>query len=248
AQAYMMENASYLQGQTISMANDLERNRALYFLDRKGFVELMTRQARGRGMLGAFLVRQDGSVLTQADIDTEKPLPAIPRDALESASAGQPTLIPPGVTNLVGAIIKLDAISGSFLYTIRAVDPKVMSAMRLMEDNTAEYQDMEAGRTSLQLAFAILYLGFALIVLLAAMWTAIAMADRIVRPIRLLISAADSVASGDLNVVVPVRAADGDVGNLSRTFNKMISEIRSEEHTSELQSREKLVCRLLLEN
>jgi PAS domain S-box len=228
AQAYMMENASYLQGQTVSMANDLERNRATFYLDRTGFVDLMTRQARGRGMLGAFLVREDGSAIAQADITTERPLPAIPQDALQKAAAGQPTLIPPGVTNLVGAIIKLDALPGSFLYTIRAVDPKVMSAMRLMEDNTAEYQAMEAGRTSLQLAFAILYLGFALIVLLAAIWTAIAVADRIVRPIRLLISAADSVASGDLNVVVPVRAADGDVGNLSRTFNKMISEIRSQ--------------------
>ena len=31
-QAYMMENASYLQGQTVSMANDLERNRALFNL------------------------------------------------------------------------------------------------------------------------------------------------------------------------------------------------------------------------
>ncbi len=228
AQAYMMENASYLQGQTVSMANDLERNRAMFYLDRTGFVDLMTRQARGRGMLGAFLVEEDGSAVAQADISTERPLPAIPQDALQKAAAGQPTLIPPGVTNLVGAIIKLDALPGSFLYTIRAVDPKVMSAMRLMEDNTAEYQAMQAGRMSLQVAFAILYLGFALIVLLAAIWTAIAVADRIVRPIRLLISAADSVATGDLNVVVPVRAADGDVGNLSRTFNKMISEIRSQ--------------------
>lgn len=228
AQAYMMENASYLQGQTVSMANDLERNRAMFYLDRTGFVDLMTRQARGRGMLGAFLVQEDGSAVAQADISTERPLPAIPQDALQKAAAGQPTLIPPGVTNLVGAIIKLDGVPGSFLYTIRAVDPKVMSAMRLMEDNTAEYQAMQAGRMSLQVAFAILYLGFALIVLLAAIWTAIAVADRIVRPIRLLISAADSVSTGDLNVVVPVRAADGDVGNLSRTFNKMISEIRSQ--------------------
>jgi two-component system nitrogen regulation sensor histidine kinase NtrY len=228
AQAYMMENASYLQGQTVSMANDLERNRATFYLDRTGFVDLMTRQARGRGLLGAFLVREDGAAIAQADISTERPLPAIPKDALEKAAAGQPTLIPPGVTNLVGAIIKLDAFPGTFLYTIRAVDPKVMAAMRLMEDNTAEYQAMEAGRASLQFAFAIVYLGFALIVLLAAIWTAIAVADRIVRPIRLLISAADSVATGDLNVVVPVRAADGDVGSLSRTFNKMISEIRSQ--------------------
>ncbi|HCL66988.1 MAG TPA: PAS domain-containing sensor histidine kinase [Rhizobium sp.] len=228
AQAYMLENASYLQGQTISMANDLERNRALFYLDRTGFVQLMTRQAKGRGMLGAFLVRQDGSAITQAEISTDKPLPAIPKDALESAAAGQPTLIPPGVTNLVGAIIKLDSITGTFLYTIRAVDPKVMAAMRLMEDNTAEYKAMEAGRTTLQIAFAILYLGFALIVLLAAIWTAIAVADRIVRPIRLLINAADNVASGNFNVIVPVRAADGDVGSLSRTFNKMISQIRNQ--------------------
>ncbi|MCO6178250.1 PAS domain-containing sensor histidine kinase [Ciceribacter sp. RN22] len=228
AQAYMLENASYLQGQTISMANDLDRNRALFFLDRTGFVQLMTRQAKGRGMLGAFLVRQDGSAITQAEIKTDKPLPAIPKDALESAAAGQPTLIPPGVTNLVGAIIKLDSISGTFLYTIRAVDPKVMAAMRLMEDNTAEYKAMEAGRTSLQIAFAVLYLGFALIVLLAAIWTAIAIADRIVRPIRLLISAADNVASGNFNVIVPVRSADGDVGSLSLTFNKMISQIRTQ--------------------
>ncbi len=228
AQAYVMENAAYLQGQTLSMANDLERNRVLYNLDRTGFVELLTRQARGRGMLGAFLLRDDGSVIVQANLKTENPLPPVPKDALASSVAGQPTLIPPGGTNLVGAVMQLKDLNGTHLYTIRAVDPKVMRAMREVEDDSAEYKAMEAGQTSLQVAFAVLYLGFALIVLLAAIWTAIAVADRIVRPIRLLIGAADSVASGNLNVVVPVRAADGDVGSLSRTFNKMITEIRTQ--------------------
>ncbi|MGO8056483.1 HAMP domain-containing protein, partial [Rhizobium leguminosarum] len=71
-------------------------------------------------------------------------------------------------------------------------------------------------------------IGFALIVLLAAICTAIAVADRIVRPIRLLITAAYSVASGNMDIVVPVHAVDGYVANLSRTFNKMISEIRTQ--------------------
>ena len=229
AQAYVLENASYLQGQTASMANDLDRNRQLYSLDRTGFVDLMTRQARGRGMLGAFLLRADGSTILQANIQIENPLPAVPEDALKASAAGQPTLIPPGTTNLVGAIIKLDNISNAFLYTIRTVDPEVMRSMRLMEENTAEYRALEAGRTTLQIAFGVLYLGFALIVLLAAIWTAIAVADRIVRPIRQLIGAADSVASGNLDVSVPVRTVDGDVGNLSRTFNKMIAEIRAQQ-------------------
>ncbi|MBD9372431.1 PAS domain-containing sensor histidine kinase [Rhizobium sp. ARZ01] len=229
AQAYVLENASYLQGQTVSMSNDLERNRQLYSLDRTGFTDLMTRQARGRGMLGAFLVRSDGSQVLRANIPTEKPLPTVPAEALKAAAAGQPTLIPPGTTNLVGAVIKIDNIPDTYLYTIRTVDPEVMRSMRMMEDNTAEYRALEAGRTSLQIAFGVLYLGFALIVLLAAIWTAIAVADRIVRPIRLLIGAADAVASGNLSVEVPVKAADGDVGNLSRTFNKMIAEIRAQQ-------------------
>ncbi|CAK7256413.1 Nitrogen regulation protein NtrY [Shinella sp. WSC3-e] len=229
AQAYVLENASYLQGQTASMANDLDRNRQLYSLDRTGFIDLMTRQARGRGMLGAFLLRADGSTILQANIQIENELPAVPEDALKASAAGQPTLIPPGGTNLVGAIIKLDNIPEAFLYTIRTVDPEVMRSMRLMEENTAEYRALEAGRTTLQIAFGVLYLGFALIVLLAAIWTAIAVADRIVRPIRQLIGAADSVASGNLDVSVPVRTVDGDVGNLSRTFNKMIAEIRAQQ-------------------
>ncbi len=228
AQAYVMENARYLQGQTVTMATELDNARTLYNLDRTGFNNLLTRQARGRGLLGAFLVGKDGHAIMQADIKTQRPLPAIPKDAMKTAIAGEPTLIPPGVTNLVGAVIKLQNFSDTFLYTIRAVDPDVIHSMREMEQTTQEYHSMEKGRTPLQIAFAILYLGFALIVLLAAIWTAIAVADRIVRPIRLLIGAADDVAGGNLKVNVPVRASDGDVGNLSKTFNNMIVQIRTQ--------------------
>jgi two-component system nitrogen regulation sensor histidine kinase NtrY len=227
AQAYVKENASYLQGQTISMANDIDRNRQLYALDKAGFTDLLTRQTKGRGMLGASLINADGSTIVRANIETDYALPTIPADAMKAAVSGKPTLIPPGRTNLVGAIIDLDQID-AYLYTIRAVDPQVMTALNLMEANAAEYNAMSAGKVSTQLAFAIIYLGFALIVLLAAIWAAIAVADRIVRPIRLLINAADNVAGGNLNVIVPVRAIDGDVGSLSRTFNKMISEIRTQ--------------------
>tara|TARA_R110002020_G_scaffold48855_11_gene139587 strand:+ start:12815 stop:15148 length:2334 start_codon:yes stop_codon:yes gene_type:complete len=228
AQAYVLENARFLQGQTVSMANDLDNARSLYTLDRVGFEQFMTRQAVGRGLLGAFLVRQDGSVISQADIETERPLPAVPQEALKDAVKGQPTLIPPGVTNLVGALIPLQQIDNTLLYTVRVVDPEVMRSMRLMEEATQEYQTLEQGRTSLQLAFGILYLGFALIVLLSAIWTAIAVADRLVRPIRILIGASDDVANGNLDISVPVHASDGDVGSLAQTFNNMIVQIRTQ--------------------
>jgi two-component system, NtrC family, nitrogen regulation sensor histidine kinase NtrY len=228
AEAYVLENARFLQGQTVSMANDLDNARSLYSLDRTGFINFMTRQAVGRGLLGAFFVRADGSVILQADIRTERPLPAIPADALTDAVNGKPTLIPPGVTNLVGAVLPMQQIDNTFLYTVRAVDPEVMQSMREMREATQEYQTLEAGRAPLQFAFGILYIGFALVVLIAAIWTAIAVADRLVRPIRILINASDEVASGNFEIVVPVHASDGDVASLAQTFNNMIVQIRTQ--------------------
>jgi two-component system nitrogen regulation sensor histidine kinase NtrY len=97
-----------------------------------------------------------------------------------------------------------------------------------MEDNMAEYRGLEENRTSTQIAFALLYIGITLVVLLSAIWTGIAVADRLVRPIRYLIHAADAVAGGDLSVSLPVKTSDGDLGAFSNTFNNMIGQLSSQ--------------------
>ncbi|KQT83475.1 PAS domain-containing sensor histidine kinase [Aurantimonas sp. Leaf443] len=228
ARAYVNENARNLQGSTLSMAYDLDQQRRLFDLDRTGFQNVMTEQARGRSLLGAQLLRSDGSPYLRADVPVERALPVPPADAMRQASEGNLVFIPPGVTNLVGAIIKLREIDDTFLYTVRAVDPEVIAALRLMEERSAEYSSLEANRFGLQVAFALLYFGITLIVLLSAIWTGIGVADRIVRPIRRLIGAADEVSEGNLSVSVPVRVSDGDVGSLSNTFNNMIQQLRSQ--------------------
>ncbi|MEF2550154.1 PAS domain-containing sensor histidine kinase [Aurantimonas sp. A2-1-M11] len=228
ARAYVNENARNLQGSTLSMAYDLDQQRRLFDLDRNGFQNLMTDQAKGRSLLGAQILRSDGTPFLRAEVDVERPLPVPPADALERAEDGNLVFIPPGVTNLVGAIIKLRQLPESYLYTVRAVDPEVLDALRLMEERSAEYSSLQANRFGLQVAFALLYLGIMLIVLLSAIWTGIGVADRLVRPIRLLMGAADEVSGGNLAVSVPVRASDGDVGSLSNTFNNMILQLRSQ--------------------
>ncbi|WP_442873021.1 ATP-binding protein [Aurantimonas sp. A3-2-R12] len=228
ARAYVNENARNLQGSTLSMAYDLDQQRRLFGLDQTGFQNLMTDQAKGRSLLGAQLLRPDGTPFLAADVAVERPLPVPPDDALKQAAEGNLVFIPPGVTNLVGAIIKLRQIANVYLYTVRAVDPEVIAALRLMEERSAEYSSLQSNRFGLQLAFALLYLGITLIVLLSAIWTGIGVADRLVRPIRMLMGAADEVSDGNLSISVPVRASDGDVGSLSNTFNNMILQLRSQ--------------------
>ncbi|MFC7064769.1 sensor histidine kinase NtrY-like [Brucella rhizosphaerae] len=226
--AYIRETALNLQSTSFSMLQELDAQRTLYSLDRGGFIRYMTLQAGGRGLLGAFLVREGGDVVVKSETGVETRLPPPTEDALKTAVDGKPVIIPPGNSNFVGAVIKMREIPDLYLYTVRAVDQQILEAMRLMEANTQRYQEMDANRIPTQIAFALLYFGLTLIVLLSAIWTGIAVADRLVRPIRLLIGAADDVAAGNLDILVPVRSSDGDVGALSGTFNNMVAELKSQ--------------------
>lgn len=228
AEAYELENARYLNGQVLSMANDLDSSRSLFNLDRNGFADFFRRQTVGRGLIAAQLVDNQGGVILEADIEDGVTMPTMPFGTLDDASNGLPALIRSGRTNLVGAVLKLRNISNAYLYVVRALDDDVIRAKGLMEAATVEYNSLEDGRSTLQIAFGVLFLGFALILLLSAIWMAIAVADRLVRPIRRLITAADEVAAGDLSINVPVHVSDGDVGSLTKTFNNMISEIRNQ--------------------
>ncbi|MFH1797640.1 MAG: PAS domain-containing sensor histidine kinase [Pseudomonadota bacterium] len=228
AEAYVRENARNLQGTTLSMANDLDGNRTLFNLDQGGFEALMTQQAQGRALAHAALIRADGSVMMQAATNSSIELPAPPIEAVETAADGQPVLIEPRVRNIVGAIVKLRQIPDAYLYTIREVDQEVIRARQLVRANAEDYRGLEENRTATQIAFALLYLGLTLVIVMSSIWTGIAMADRLVRPVRQLIGAADEVSTGNLDIQVPVRTSDGDVGYLAQTFNTMLTELKSQ--------------------
>jgi two-component system nitrogen regulation sensor histidine kinase NtrY len=228
AEAYVVENARNLQSTTLSMAYVLEANRPLYALDRTGFRTVVSDNARSRGLAHAALIRGDGSFIMQAETSADFDIPSPPIQTVRTAADGLPVLIEPRIRNLVGAIVKLKEYEDTYLYTIREVDAEVIKARQIVRANTDEYRGLESNRLTTQVAFALVYLGLTLIIVLSAIWTGIAVADRLVRPIRQLIGAADEVATGNLDVAVPVRNSDGDVASLGDTFNKMILQLKSQ--------------------
>ncbi|MEM9332296.1 MAG: PAS domain-containing sensor histidine kinase [Pseudomonadota bacterium] len=229
ARAYQNETTRVLMGNTLSMAANLDRNRRLYALDREGFTRLFTIESRGRGFLAAFLVDESGKELTGFELNTDRELPPIPDIALELAKKGEPVPIPPGNTNLIGAVFKLKEISNAYLYAIVAVPPAVIDALRETQLNSESYNNLEQNRLPFQLAFALLYLGVCLIVLLSAIWMGISVANRIVTPIRRLMFAADEVSDGNLDVRVDIRQSEGDLRFLSETFNVMLGDLRKQQ-------------------
>ncbi|RUT95903.1 PAS domain-containing sensor histidine kinase, partial [Mesorhizobium sp. M7A.T.Ca.TU.009.01.3.2] len=165
-------------------AYDLDASRTLYGLDRTGFLDLMNKEAVGRSLAHAALIKPDGSFVMSAKTDTEFAMPEPPEGAVASAADGKPVLIEPKTRNIMGAIVKLREIEGLYLYTIRLVDPEVIKARQIVRSNTDEYRGLEDNRRTSQVAFALPYLSLTLIIILSAIWTGIAVADRLVRPIR----------------------------------------------------------------
>ncbi|MEK1888132.1 MAG: PAS domain-containing sensor histidine kinase [Phyllobacterium sp.] len=228
AQSYTEDNAQSLLTTTLSMVIDLDQRRMLYSLDRGAFSDWLTYDAGRNNLLGASLVKANGEVVVSANLISDHSLPDVPLEALRSAAGDKPVLIPPGDTNLVGAVIKTQALPDLYLYTIRAVDRSALDNMRVMTDNNTEYQALASNRSTTQIAYALLYIELTLLLLLTAVWSGIAVANRVVLPIRQLIGAAEDVATGNFDVSVPVRGSDGDIGSLSHTFNKMVEQLKTQ--------------------
>ncbi len=65
--------------------------------------------------------------------------------------------------------------------------------------------------------------------LLAAVWVGLAFANNLTRPIGKLIAAAERVGSGDLGARVEVHDSADEIGTLSQAFNRMTSELQSQQ-------------------
>ena len=238
ARSYVQEATFTLNVVTIQMGGFIDRNSSMFNLDRRGFINLFKGQAKGFGLTAVYVVRGDGSVIIEAKNASNLTLPDLPKDLIEDARTGKvgddgrPTCIAPRTQNFAGCLVKLPSLSrivpDSFLYTLRSVNPDLVNAIRLAEEQQKEYQSLAGGRIPLQIAFALLYFGICLTILLSAIWMGIAVADRLVEPIRRLIFAADEIKTGNLAVSVPLSRSEGELRSLTDTFNDMTVELRSQ--------------------
>ena len=228
ARSYMLEHAQVLRDDIIWVATELEQARPTFESDRDRFQRILTALAVTRSLPFSSLISSDGDTLMRAQINVQGTPPRIPDGLTSGVDVGQPTLINPGSTNLVGAVVKLRGYEDVFLFVARPVDPEVLEFMRLTDENITEYRDYESNRLVFQITFTIMYVGLALVLLLAALWIGIALANRFVDPIRNLMIASSRVSEGDLDVQVPVQPGRGDLRDLSNQFNTMTQQLKTQ--------------------
>ena len=228
ARSYMLEHAQVLRDDIIWVASELEQARGTFETDRVKYQRILTALAVNRSLPFASLISADGDTLMKAQINAPGTAPRVPDGLTAGVGEGSPTEIRPGRTNLVGSVVKLRGYDNTYLFVARPVDPEVLQFMQLTDDNITEYRQYESNRLVLQITFTLMYVGLAFVLLLAAVWIGIALANRFVDPIRNLMIASSRVSQGNLDVVVPVQEGRGDLRDLSNRFNTMTQQLRSQ--------------------
>lgn len=228
ARSYLLEHSQVLRDDVIWVATEIEQAHATYDADPERFQRILTALAVTRSLPFTSLVNAEGETLMRAEIAVQGAYPQLPEGITDGLVEGIPAEIAPGRINLIGSVIKLRGYENTYLFVARPVEAEVLEYMQLTDQNITEYREYASNRLVFQITFTIMYIGLAVVLLLAALWIGIALANRFVDPIRNLMIASSRVSRGDLDVQVPVQEGRGDLRDLSNGFNRMTQQLKSQ--------------------
>ena len=231
AQAYEDEQRKALSDDAESLAGQLNvAKQSTFFMD-DGQVRPILTQGQAsiqRGLREVFLTDGVGTLRTRGErsylFDFEKP----GLDDLTLAKAGTTVVIEDWANDEFRALVHLNAFADRYLYVSRKVDGSILSLLDETKETVSLYQQLEADRGKLLFNFGLLYLGFALILILAAIWFGLWFAERLSRPVGRLAGAAQRVGAGDLDVQVIEEDGDDEIAMLGRLFNQMTRELKGQ--------------------
>jgi two-component system nitrogen regulation sensor histidine kinase NtrY len=181
-----------------------------------------------RGLKEAYLVDGDGDLKTRGERSYLFGFEALTPEQLQLAREGNTVLIPDWPNNEFRALIFLDAYADRYLYVTREVDGSILSLLDETQETVQLYNQLENERGRLLFNFGLIYLGFALILILAAVWLGLWFAERLSRPVGRLAGAAERVGGGDLDVQVTEEEGDDEIASLGRLFNQMTRQLKGQ--------------------
>ena len=231
AQAYAQEHRDGLTEDARALGGFLDTARRAAFFMSDGDLRALLGQGQElvqRGLAKAFVIDGTGEIRARGEgsylFDFQ---PLAPED-LERAQAGQLVLVEDQSADEFRALLRLDAYPDRLLYVTRLVDGEILDLLDETRATAQLYQQLERDRGRLLFEFALLYLGFALILILAATWAGLWFAERLARPVGNLAGAAQRVGQGDLTVRVAEERGDDEIAMLGRIFNQMTRQLKGQ--------------------
>ncbi len=216
--------------ETVTMSSDLAGYLREVPISGLAFREGLARQVYYRNLSEAAIINISGKgdVQTLALVDLyENSLDrAVTPEAIASLK-GKASLVL-NSTDRVGALVPLQYGSATYLYAARIFDPKMKAQIDSASEVLKDYRALLARSRTNQLRFNGALLGGALVIVGFSIFIALEMADRLVRPVGQLVTAAGRVEEGDFSTRVPVTSSKDEIATLAMAFNRMTGRLQEQ--------------------
>ncbi|WP_299350506.1 PAS domain-containing sensor histidine kinase [uncultured Shimia sp.] len=248
AEAYEEEHVRDLQTDADALAQFLDGNRRQTFFLDDGDLRVLLAAGQGqiqRGLKEAYVIDGTGELRARGERSYLFNYTRPTEDEIALATESGRHVIRDLEANELRALVRLDAFVDRFLYVSRAVDGQIFALLDETKATAQLYNQLESERGRLLFEFGLVYLGFAVILILAAIWMGLWFAERLARPVGRLAGAAQRVGSGDLDVQVVEEDGDDEIAMLGRYFNQMTRQLKGQratllENTSQIERRRRL--------
>ena len=233
ADSYFEEHASSIKSDVLTMANDVNREAFRLADDPVQMDRYLNNQVVLRNLSEAIIFDGTGEVLAKSRFAFSVTFTNLRSDWVDRAREGEIVLLRSDDTNKLRAVVKLTSYVDAYLFVGRFIDRSVLEAVDTTRLAASDYQQIGIRQLDLQVSFAFLFGLVLLLLLIAALWIGLNLANAIVEPLGSVISVAEQVRSGNLSERVPENLELEEISQLGASFNRMLDQLN--------RSREQLV-------
>ena len=225
-ESYIAEHVLQIKETAISVSDDLS---AMYYdliHSPELFSKVLNAHAEMRSIDEAIVFQKDtNTILARTTLSFSLSFTTIPARLIERADRGEVVQVTSDPTK-IRVLIKLRDYNDTYLLIGRLVDSKIIDHIDKTNGAAEEYFRLKDQMSAMQIKFSMVFILLSLILLFVATIWGRSFAERIVKPIRELVIAAEKVKNGDFSVQVPLEGLKKDeVKVLSSAFNRMVSQI-----------------------
>ncbi|TNC71965.1 sensor histidine kinase NtrY-like [Rubellimicrobium roseum] len=231
AQAYEQEHREELERDARALAQVLDREKQSNLALSDGELRQILGRLQGqieRGLTEAFVLDGTGKIRARGarsyEFDYEMPTD----EDFRLAEAEGVRITEDWTNDEFRALLPMPSFLDRYLYVTRAVDGEILALLDETQETVNLYRQLDADKGRLLFEFGLLYLGFALILILAAVWLGLSFAEGLSKPVGRLLGASERVGAGDLDVRVIEEDGDDEIAALGRHFNQMTSRLKAQ--------------------
>jgi len=228
AEAYVKEHINSIVQDASVMVLELRPNIPHLLNAPSDFTDVLTRQGEIHNLREVLVFNEQQEVINRSRLTfaLEFENKAELSKAFEEARITGDVIVIAGETgDRVRALVRLDPLTETYLYIGKTVDPSVLKHLAQTQTAVSNYRALEQQRSSLQITFVLFFSLVALLLLLAAIWMGLTLANILIRPISKLIRAAEQVSEGNLQVRIEQEPSHNEIDTLTTAFNHMTAQL-----------------------